>query len=88
MEPKIINMHNPLPVVVNGESVKWWRNVTTTDCRQPVVVKVDTLKGLETFEGSGLDVGDVALGQVKLRQVLEPVERPRDDRLDRVAAER
>ena len=51
-------------------------------------MKVDTLKGLETFEGSRLDVGDVALGQVQLRQVLEPVERPRDDRLDGVAAER
>ena len=72
---------------MNGQSVKRRRNVPSTDGRQPIVVKVYSLERLQTLEGSGLDVGDVTLGQVELGQVLESVEGLRRDRLDGVAAE-
>ena len=51
-------------------------------------MKVDSLQGLQALEGPGLDVGDVALGQVELGQELQPVEGLRWDGLDGVAPQR
>ncbi len=76
------------PVVVNGQPVKRRRNVATTDCRQSIVVKVNSLEGFESFESSWLDIWNVTFRQVKFRQVLESVEGPSANCLDRIAAKR